>query len=289
MSGVVYPITGGMEDWAYSGSWEGSPIITQSCQPKTYGGYKENATQYEQNYKDSLKSIMFLLEVSNDKMPDQKLLGWKNLDCLINLRHNAFFNHITQHKHLCLDKYIDGYIPRILRLGLTLIDILNPYITFITQNHRSHIDVHWTVGGAVTVDETFMLYDYFPTHPDQHIIAALKEAKEPSEVEKILKNKTDTNCGKAVWDIEYNTKDHFKHKIETEFNNGNYIVFVIFAKVDKDWSIQNHPDPVINPQTHIANLRNSNNYKASNGEFELIGQEYFKSSVKIINIDEMIS
>ena len=99
MNGVVYPVTGGMEDWAYSGSWEGSPIITQSCKPKTYGGYDKEKTSYDKNYKDALKSIMFLLEVSNEKTPEQKLLGRRNIDCLINIRPNAFFNKITENKN----------------------------------------------------------------------------------------------------------------------------------------------------------------------------------------------
>ena len=46
MSNIVYPVTGGMEDWAYAGSWEGEPIITQPCTPTEYNGYDKEKTLY---------------------------------------------------------------------------------------------------------------------------------------------------------------------------------------------------------------------------------------------------
>jgi Zinc carboxypeptidase len=37
MNEILYPVYGGMEDWAYAGSWDNSLAV--KCQPTTYGGY----------------------------------------------------------------------------------------------------------------------------------------------------------------------------------------------------------------------------------------------------------
>lgn len=72
---MVYPVRGGFEDWAYSASWEGEPIITDYCSPSTYHGYNPEKTKYTKNYKDAVKAISFLLETSNDKTPFEGNLG----------------------------------------------------------------------------------------------------------------------------------------------------------------------------------------------------------------------
>jgi hypothetical protein len=42
----VYPVNGGMEDWAYGGSWE-KDAIGEGCDPSTYGGYSSSKTVYD--------------------------------------------------------------------------------------------------------------------------------------------------------------------------------------------------------------------------------------------------
>ena len=37
MNSMVYPVNGGMEDWAYAGSWDPDRVIL--CQPNSFGGY----------------------------------------------------------------------------------------------------------------------------------------------------------------------------------------------------------------------------------------------------------
>jgi hypothetical protein len=284
MNGMVYSVTGAMEDWAYSGSWEGPPIITQPCTPKTYNKYHENKTNYN-NYKDALKSIMFLLEVSNEKTPEQKLLGRKNLNCLINLRSNAFFNTIAPNKKICLGEYVDGYVSRIIRLSLTLIDLLKPYVTLVKYPIDNGIQVDWTVGGAIDVNKSFILYNYFDKEPEQNTVQMLRTSKDINVLKGILKKTTPEVSGKAVWNTDYSADDRFTFTFNEMKSNGNYLVFVIVAYVDNNWSLKNHPDPDVNPKTHIANLRTNSGYVASNGTFKLTGKEFFKSPVKVIPTD----
>lgn len=283
MNGEVYSVTGGMEDWAYSGSWEGAPVITQPCKPTTYNGYEPKKTMYDNYYKDSLKSIMFLLEVSNEKVPEQKLLGRKNIDCLLNLRSNAFFNNLAPNKKVCLDDYIDGYIPRIIRLSLTLIDLLNPYVNFLVQPVKNkNLLVTWTIGGAINIDSSFILYGFFEEQPSKEIIDKLNYSTNIMELKSLLKNSSRNYSGKAVWNIDYSAADRFKYLFKSPNKKGNYLVFIIIGYVDKNWSLKNHPDPDINPQTHIANFRTNPNYTASNACYTIKGQEFFRSSVKVI-------
>lgn len=283
MSGMVYSVTGGMEDWAYSGSWEGSPIITQPCTPSTYDGYSQSKTNYDVNYKDALKSIMFLLEVSNDKAPEQKYLGRENLDCIINLRSNAFFNEITKDKKFCLDEYIDGYIPRIIRLSLTLIDILSPYINLRIKENQNDIAVEWAVGGSINVDNTYIVYDYFPNNYGRIRMGLLKNHLKTGDIaiiKRYLNQTTTAQTGKAIWNVDYEAKDNFKQVLQKK--HSSTLVFMVIASVDSSWGKKNNPDPDINPQTHIANMRTNENYTASNSHYTIKGTNFFSSEVKIV-------
>jgi len=67
-----------MEDWAYSGSWEKSPIITNGCTPTSYKGYDLSRSQYDTKYINAVKALSFLLELSDRKVPKEYQLG-KNI------------------------------------------------------------------------------------------------------------------------------------------------------------------------------------------------------------------
>lgn len=282
MNSVVYPVTGGMEDWAYSGSWEGFPIITQPCTPKTYNGYNPDKTMYDKNYKDALKSIMFLLEVSHSKIPEQKELGRKNKHCLMNTRYNAFFNKIAKNKHKCEEELIDGYIPRVIRLSLLLIDILQPYVNFRQMANDKDLVVDWAVGGAITVDETFILYGYFDEPLEKNTLEEIVNEKDPSITKKYLPMSSPIRKGKAVWDKNFSDKDYFTEVFDEPMKNGNILIYIIYAKVDQNWAKQNKPDPAVPPQTHISNIRINNDYIAKNNGYELEGATYFSSDISIL-------
>ena len=93
---VVYPVNGGLEDWAYAGSWEDSvtdnkkPVIPKcSSAPlsaSTYGS-------------DEVRSMLFLVETDDDKYPLEKGLGspagvWS--------RSPETFGHVPRNIALCL-------------------------------------------------------------------------------------------------------------------------------------------------------------------------------------------
>jgi len=71
MNDIVYPVRGGMEDWAYASSWD--PMTRRSpCQPKSFGGYPKEKTTYDPQM---LRAINILVETSNEKNPRESTLG----------------------------------------------------------------------------------------------------------------------------------------------------------------------------------------------------------------------
>ena len=44
LNSIVYPVTGGMEDWAYAASWDTG--YAPKCSPRTYGGYPVQKTTF---------------------------------------------------------------------------------------------------------------------------------------------------------------------------------------------------------------------------------------------------
>jgi len=231
MTEIVYPVRGGMEDWAYGGGWEGYPIINQ-CTPKTYpdSQYPKSKTDYT-NKSDALKSIMFLLESSQEKTPEMKLLGRRSLDCLINMKQNPFFNTITTEKEICLDQLVDGYIPRILRLSLSLIDLLQPYINFdyTTHNKSRQLSLKWIVGGALKVDSCYVLYDYVSKREAKRIQTKIESTSDNQDIIKIFKQKSKLFSGKGIWGHNFSSdKDIFKLNLKLFVLNVYYDDYLNF-------------------------------------------------------------
>ena len=70
MNDLVYPVHGGMEDWAYGGSWDTD--LVKPCNPTTFGGYPESKTIYDNS---TLRAFNFLIETSDNKNPLPTVLG----------------------------------------------------------------------------------------------------------------------------------------------------------------------------------------------------------------------
>ncbi|CAM9152667.1 unnamed protein product, partial [Discosporangium mesarthrocarpum] len=103
MNKIVYPVSGGMEDWGYAGSWDGEVL---ECSPSTYGGYPKEKTRYNSAM---LRAFNILVEASDSKSPEQKLLG-SRVD---------LFNPSSKG---------NGHITRNIRLTLMLVDAVQPYV-----------------------------------------------------------------------------------------------------------------------------------------------------------------
>lgn len=67
LNDIVYPVNGGMEDWAYAHSWENNSDI---CNPYTYKYENDSEINY-----NAYRCSILLIELGNDKKPDEELLG----------------------------------------------------------------------------------------------------------------------------------------------------------------------------------------------------------------------
>jgi hypothetical protein len=75
MNSMSYAVEGGMEDWAYAGSWENSytpsrPI--KKCNPSTKEPYGVEKTNYDDV---TLRSQVYLVENADTKQPNADTLG----------------------------------------------------------------------------------------------------------------------------------------------------------------------------------------------------------------------
>lgn len=146
MGALVYPVHGGMEDWAYGASWSGQAV---TCRPSTFQGYPSAKTQYSDG---TNRCVTYLVETSQRKAPDAEWLG-DSKDVLVS------------------GAVGDGHVPRNVRLLVAAVDAVEPYVWFgpkdfsrddtivtdplveISSGNES-ASVQWSVGGAFSVDGT---------------------------------------------------------------------------------------------------------------------------------------
>ena len=107
MNDKVYYVRGGMEDWAFAGSWDPDRVV--QCTPDTFGGYPAEKTQYNNS---TLRAFNMLVETSDIKGPPREQLGKRNQP-LISANGDD-----------------NGHIARNIRLALVAIDTVEPYVTF---------------------------------------------------------------------------------------------------------------------------------------------------------------
>ena len=67
-----YQVDGGLEDWSYAASWEGSPRPINTCPATTYKRYAIEKTQYD---KVDIRTLVYLVETDNSKHPRESTLG----------------------------------------------------------------------------------------------------------------------------------------------------------------------------------------------------------------------
>ena len=189
MNDKVYYVRGGMEDWAFAGSWDNKHVV--QCTPTTYGGYESEQTTYNNS---TLRAFNMLVETSDPKTPNRDDLGMRTSPLVSS---NGGEN---------------GHIARNIRLALLAMDIVEPYVTIRglegleleddvlptvnmrryngvsylensklfwmpcennndthdgTRKDKGSVKVSWTVGGAFTIDDTKLvvgLWDDVPSN-----------------------------------------------------------------------------------------------------------------------------
>ncbi|KAL7433171.1 hypothetical protein ACHAXM_003516 [Skeletonema potamos] len=314
MNDKVYYVRGGMEDWAFAGSWDPDRVV--QCTPTTYGGYPPEKTIYNNS---TLRAFNMLIETSDKKEPSREDLGSRH-DPLISTNGRT-----------------NGHVARNIRLALVAIDVVEPYVSIrgveelifqddvvptinLKRSSTSYYDdaklvwvpgsdkksslrkITWTVGGAMTIDSTEIVYGlwdalptqlvestsgYFPSIETRNVINTNFQSVQPSNIE------GGTSSGRSRWHVDgaypaepeggdtyeqiYNYDPVFKAYIDVgNLPPGTAIAVFARAKVDKDWSKSAaNVGPVgFGPASHIVNARTNPTYFASNAGKVIHGREY---------------
>jgi len=97
MSETVYPVQGGLEDWAYGAAWDnkGGDGTHYKCHPRTYPLAQDSLDLKNQ---ENVKSLIYLIETDSSKKPEEWTLGGRmtqlNKETGITETHGVFNENI---------------------------------------------------------------------------------------------------------------------------------------------------------------------------------------------------
>lgn len=236
MGSLVYPVNGGLEDWAYGASWAGQGV---ECQPGTLGGYSKEKVKIEPG---AQRCVTYLVETAREKKPPEHTLGG----------HENIMQRGAPE---------DGHVPRNVRLLVSAVDAVEPYIVVdekLETNEDKVPAVSWVIGGAFIVDGTALQW----SSPDgeRHGIS--------NSMNGTINTMENGGSGKK-----------FSHVIDDAFAVQSGPVYArIVAVVDQQYAKQ--PDgsvPDVSPQSHLMAARASSNWNFSAGIHKIQGREVFMS------------
>lgn len=268
MNSQVYPVQGGMEDWAYAGSWDPDRVI--QCQPTTFGGYDAQKTTYGPA---TLRTFNMLVESSDYKIPPDNTLG-------------------TSQDLLLHDSAGTGYVSRNIRLSLMSAELVEPYVVLSEVNELVLTDdlvpmvdrgglscqqtkavsvpatsrkvvVQWMVGGALTVDETKVWYAKWSDVPSDKLECMSQPNLET--VQELFKEGTPISAtsGYGRFNVGQASQPPFSASLDiTGFSTGDRLVVIASAKVDQNWVTTqvDNVQPPLPPQSHIVNVRTNSSW-----------------------------
>jgi hypothetical protein len=165
MNPLVYPVHGGMEDWAYAGSWDDRSVVNPCIQNNSpLGDYPVEKTMYNDA---QLRAVNVLVETWNMKKPFQEELGSNSVESLLTVEGNG-----------------DGHVPRNVRLALSMLDLVEPYVQITARRASNDITnlqqrfwLGWDVGGAVHVDSTSLFVSQWDVRVPINLFSQAKPAR----------------------------------------------------------------------------------------------------------------
>ena len=262
MNPMVYPVRGGMEDWAYAASWDPKRVI--QCQPTSFGGYPAEKTVYDES---NLRVFNMLVETSNNKIPPKSQLG-STLDIMT--RSSKGNGHVARNIRLALlaAELVQPYVSIKKVNELTLSDDVVPLVDHSSDSCRKDKAVRvphnsrkvvmgWTVGGSLEVNTTQLWYAKWSDIPKN-----FNCWMQPTEkLESFMK--MGTPIGPSYGSTRFSTVSTPSPLFTASFEIDNFkpndeILVIATAKVDTSWATQGER-PIgpagMPPQSHIVNAR----------------------------------
>lgn len=320
MNNLVYPVNGGMEDWAYATTWD-KTSLTGNIEALGCSGYDPAKTKYTTA---QLRTINILIETSDDKEPNENTLG-------------------TDTAVLLPEGNGDGHVPRNMRLALIAAEFALPYIawsnpimpTFTPVCENSNIlnaNFGWEVGGSVFVDETELVWGKWPKNikgGQENLEGFGLSDDEITKLEVIgtsLRRSGLTRWAGVKIEDKYNLRrrrtlsdntaiipvhgedinldgkysDREKHPIIPQWieclflevdeklfkpdEDDIELFFMVRAKVDSIWGQGGaNIEPNLKPQSHLVNARTNPTWNMKNSGYSINGRTTFYSKpIKIV-------
>lgn len=272
MNDVVYYVRGGMEDWAYGGSWDPDRVV--QCTPNTFGGYPPEKTTYNDS---TLRMFNVLVEASDHKTPPATKTG-------------------TTEQLLITNGAGNGHISRNLRIALMAIELVQPYVSILGANgvaleddivpskdrsnrscmqnkamlipsNKKEIEIEWTVGGGFTVDETRIIHGRWEDMPPSIDGSGQLTDEDLAKLDgKINTLDATVGGGTTQWHKDGAQPNPgafptigplFQASIETSsYSPGDKVAVFALARLDSSWSHQpNNIKPEGPPLSHVVNAR----------------------------------
>jgi len=326
MNPLVYPVRGGMEDWAYAASWD--LLHTDSCKPNTHGGYDSAKTVYENS---TLRMFNMLVETSNRKTPLTSSLGGdKNLLLHPNSEggNEQDSGHIARNIRLSLlavdavqpwlkistvgaTQLDEGTKPMMQREGISCVE--NALVSLMPDQianggmrvpHGS-VSISWVVGGAFSVDETYLYHMKFDQN-DQASWDWVCHRQPSQEWFERQMCATESQSGVSFWHENSDGPQFDRHQNSVVgkskgpsfsdnidlgiYEEGDIIMIFAVVQVDKDW--RNIPDkvaPNLPPQSHIVNARTDPNWHFAKAGKEIQGRTHWTSLPILLSIDSSLT
>lgn len=155
INSIVYPVEGGMEDWAYAAGWDTE--LNSKCDGRS-----------SQAVPPPNRAVTFLVETSDKKSPPASEMG-----------HDiGILDYDTSQQY-------GGHVSRNTRLSLVGIDTVQPYVCFakVASSPSPHtLSVSWYVGGGFEVKSTWISWHI----PPSHLMSRLLTISDSSEFSEIL-------------------------------------------------------------------------------------------------------
>eukprot|EP00923_Selenidium_pygospionis_P055285 GHVN01096385.1.p1 GENE.GHVN01096385.1~~GHVN01096385.1.p1 ORF type:complete len:1213 (+),score=232.61 GHVN01096385.1:264-3902(+) len=279
ISNFVYPVNGGMEDWAYAASFAESPIPITVCEPRTYGGYPREKTIY---HKDNVRAMIFLVETSPRKDPPPEEMGTFQS-----------FLHPTR---------TDGHIPRNMRLAYTVIELTEPntLVRWIPEGPvipGSDVSMGVYAVGCLTVNEIKVLAVKGECNRDtRRKVVGLSGDDAGDEVVMVGHLNEHRSCRSlALWDAlsdvdEEEARGLIRIPVKVPAGDeGSSWCLMVQSKFDQDWGVQHDPEPALPPQTHTAASRVQQDYKVEYGGKVILAKEIRISPRLAFDEDTLLS
>jgi hypothetical protein len=265
MNDLVYPVQGGMEDWAYAASWD--PNHTIPCEPTSYGGYDTGRTTYDPYV---LRCFNMLVETSDNKIPKT---------------HLGSSAQVLAPRATPGSSSSNGHVTRNLRLALAALDMVQPYVYIETVNNVSltnddwqcrhvqvattvvgnddddyYVDLQWVVGGSITVNDVQIYHKkwsqelsdrYCHTNGSKSNKAVILTALPPGDD---WQNGTDS--------LHLSSKTMAGRIDVSNYTTDDEIVVIVRVRVDQTWR----------GQSHVVNARTNPQYRAEHNGYIVQGR-----------------